>query len=739
MTNSVFSSRFRLTAVAMACTLFAVSQAQAEAEEGDTVPPVQATFSIGMGLIDGSRADRALIGQYYGTKGDSNVVGILGLDYRLRKPEPSSWVDFTGENLLGDTREMHLVWKNPGEWKFTADYNELVHYDPNTVNTGMLGFGSTAPRAVVLPDGPGTGSEFELKTKRTGLGVGFSKRISDAVQFEVDLKSENKEGSRLFGIGMNCSSSIAICGTTTNFNTGWALLMLPEPIKANHSQVEARVNYARDKLRLSAGYYGSFYRNDYSTLNPGIPGALNNPLGAPLALSSGLQSLLSQSVALPPDNQAHQIDINGGYAFTDKTQGTFRLGYASATQNSDFLGDGLTGAPAGLTNLGGKVTTTSVRLGVNSHPLPKLSLLADLRYDDKDDQTPVAYYNYIDGVSRYTNRTMPDRKTRAKLQGSWQFSSGYRGTVGADYESIDRGVFTATSAAAGISALRQQTDETNLRADLRRQMTEEFSGSVSLSSSRRSGSNWLRDNSGLGVTELANSSDPGSGLTAGSIFMPTLADRKRDKVKIFADWQPNKKLSLQFSAEEGQDHYNSPSSYGLQDSRVSNFGVDFVYAESFNWNFNGFLSQGTQTFNQSRYAGYVMAFENTSVNIGLGFTGKISSNFEIGGNLTFSDDKSVYAQKLDAFAGADSAALLAATGGLPDVVYRQAALKLYGNYALDKKSSIRVDLVHQRANVNDWAWNYNGVPFTYSDGTTLTQKPSQSVGFIGITYIYRLP
>jgi MtrB/PioB family decaheme-associated outer membrane protein len=737
MTKSVISSRFRLSAVALACTLFVAVQARAEEE--NTVPPVQATVSVGLGLVDGSRADRALISQYYPAKGDSNVVGILGLDYRLRKPEPASWVNFSGENLLGDTREMHLVWKNPGDWKFTADYGELVHYDPYTVNTGMLGFGSTTPKAVVLQGGPGTGSEFELKTKRTGLGVGFSRRISDAVQFEVDLKSENKEGSRLFGIGMNCFSSIATCGTTTSITTGWALLMMPEPISANHSQIEARVNYARDKLRLSAGYYGSFYRNDYSTLNPGIPGALNNPVGTTLALSGGLQSLLSQSVALPPDNQAHQIDINGSYAFTDKTQGTFRLGYASATQNSDFIGDGLTSAPAGVANLGGKVTTTSVRFGVNSRPLPKLSLLADLRYDDKDDQTPVAYYNYIDGVSRYTNRTMPDRKTRAKLQASWQFSGGYRGTVGADYESIDRGVFTATSAAAGISALRQQTEETNLRADLRRQMTEDLSGSVSLSSSRRSGSNWLRDNSGLGVTEVSNPTDASSRFTSDSIFMPTLADRKRDKVKIFADWQPSKKLAFQFSAEEGKDHYSSSSSYGLQDSRVNNYGVDFVYAESFNWNFNGFLSQGTQTFNQSRYAGYVMAFENTSINFGLGFTGKISSNFEIGGNLTFSDDKSVYAQKLDAFAGADSVALLAATGGLPDVVYRQTALKLYGNYALDKKSSIRVDLVHQRANVNDWAWNYNGVPFSYSDGTTLTQKQSQSVGFIGITYIYRLP
>jgi MtrB/PioB family decaheme-associated outer membrane protein len=736
MTPYIFSFDFRLTAVAFAaCTLCVAVQAE---DEPPAVPPVQATVTLGAGLLDGSSADRAMFGQYSGLQGDRNVVGMLGFDYRLRKAVLAGWVDFTGSDLLGETRELHLVWRTPGDWKFSADYGELVRYDPLTINTGLVGAGATNPQVVTLLGGAGTGSDYELKTKRTGLGVGFAKRISNAVQFEVDLKSENKEGSRLFGIGMNCPSAIATCGTTSNFNTGWALLMLPEPISANHSQVEARVGYAEGKLLLNLGYYGSFYRNNYSTLTAGVPGSLNNPLGSSLALSSGLQSLLSQPVALPPDNQAHQIDLTGGYAFTDKTQGTFRLGYASATQNSDFASDGLSGAPAGVTNLAGKVTTTSARVGVTSRPIPKLSMLADLRYEDKDDQTPVAYYNYVDGNTRYTNRTLPDRRIRSKLQANWQFSGGYRGTVEADHESIDRGAFTASSAAAGISALRQQTDETILRAELKRQMTENFSGSVSLSNSSRKGSNWLRDNSGVGVTEVSNPSDATNGFLADAIFMPTLADRQRDKVRVFADWQPNNKLTLQVSAEEGRDRYSSPSAYGLQDTRVSQFGVDFVYAESFNWNFNGYLSQGSQTFNQSRYAGYVMAFENTSINAGIGFTGRLASNFEIGGNLSFSDDKSVYAQSLDRFAAADSVALLAATGGLPDVTYRQTALKLYGNYALDKRSAVRVDLIHQRNDVTDWTWGYNGVPFTYSDGTTVSQKQSQSVGFIGVTYIYKL-
>ena len=83
----------------------------------------------------------------------------------------------------------------------------------------------------------------------------------------------------------------------------------------------------------------------------------------------------------------------------------------------------------------------------------------------------------------------------------------------------------------------------------------------------------------------------------------------------------------------------------------------------------------------------------------------------------------------------DCPATLLAGGGLPDIVYRQTALKLFANYALEKGSSVRVDFVHQKTSVNDWAWS----SFAYADGTTLTQNPNQAVSFIGVTYIYKLP
>jgi hypothetical protein len=229
-----------------------------------------------------------------------------------------------------------------------------------------------------------------------------------------------------------------------------------------------------------------------------------------------------------------------------------------------------------------------------------------------------------------------------------------------------------------------------------------------------------------------------SGLING-IFMPTLADRQRDKVKIYADWMPDKDWSVQFSAEEGTDKYSSPSVYGLKDTRMNQFSVDWSYEVSFRLQLNGYASKGLQTFNQSRNAGYSMAYDNSSTSFGLGFTAKPTSQLNLGGSLSLMEDVSTYAQTLDTTADAYTVASLAASGGLPDIMFRQTALKLFGKYALDKKSAVRVDLVHQKSTYNDWAWGYNGMPYTYSDGTTLGQKTDQNVSFIGVTYIYQLP
>jgi MtrB/PioB family decaheme-associated outer membrane protein len=709
----------------------------AHAEEDEVV--TESTVSAGVGVVSGNGKDRALFGQYNGLRPD-RAYGLLDFEYYRRDDEKGMVSKFHGTDLLRENRELHLLWKRQGRWKFSADYSELVRRDLRTLNTAMLGWGTTAPQVVHLATGPGTDADRDPKTKRQGIAFGYSTRLSRQVEFQASLKSENKDGTRLSGIGFGCPSPIAPgCRPGTAISPGWAVLPIAEPINSNHSQMEARLSYAGQKLRISTGYYGSFYNNSNGSLTPFVPASLNNPLGVLQPLNAGLQPLLSQPIALAPDNQAHHIDVTGMYVFTPRTRATFKLGTARATQNQGFAGSGFLG-PVGVTDLDGRVDTSLAQLGLSSRPTAKLSLLAEYRRDVRNDKTPLALYNVIGAAGTttyltYTNRQRDYTKSRGKLQASYQFSSDWRGTLGVDYEAIDRGTITPSTAFFGISALRQKTEELGWRAELRKRMTETFSGGISFVTSERDGSGWLRPVGwGTGVVPYGN---PPTWLTASSTFMPTLADRDRDKVRLYAVWQPSESLTLQFSADYGRDDFASPSTQGLQRTDMHLYNVDWDYALSTRWRLNGYLSVGSQTIDQARPAGYVMAYDNDNTAIGVGAVGRVDAKLHVGGTLSWFNDRNAYSQTLEQSAGYASTVLLAASGGLPDIVFRTTELRLFGRYLLSKSSSVQIDLVHYRARFNDWSYRYDGTPFLFSDNSTVTQLQRQNVTFVGLTYTHR--
>ena len=710
------------------------TEAKAAEAEAPAGPVSEGSASIGLGVRSGDRNDRALFDQYNGLRPGENAWGRFSADYYTRNDELGTSMQFEAVDLFTDNRELAAKWKRQGDWKTSVEYRELTRRAPFTVNSAMNGAGTTSP--TVIPLLGGNGSEFDLKTKRSALGAAFSKVLSREWQLDASFKTEEKEGARLFGVGMACPSVIAPgCGGPTGVQVGSGVLLVPEPINSTHTQADARATFASGALRLSGGYYGSFYRNSNGSMTPQVPAALNNPIGESFPLAPGLQAILGQAVALPPDNQAHQIDLAGTYGFTPTTLVNFKLARSLATQTNSFAGMGLTGAPAGRGDLDGKLTTTLAQVGFTARPLDKLSVNGNIRYEDRSDSTPLALYN-TEGTATYTNRHIPLTRTSGKLEGNYQFTSDWRGTLAADILNTDRGAFTASSAIAGVTAIRQKTDDTGVRAELRKRMAEDLSGAISIESRSRNGSNWLRDNGGLGVTEVTDPASPGSGLADG-IFSPTLADRKRDKVKLTADWQPMEELSLQFVAEGGRDRYDTPqSNYGLRKTSMNQFSVDWNYALSSSWNLNGYLSTGRQELDQARPGATLMAYDNRSATFGFGFTGRLA-DWDIGGTLSFINDRNAYKQTLDATADAGSAALLAATGGLPDIRFRQTTFKMFGKYALDKKSGIKLEVGYQQSDWNDWAWGYNGTPFVYSDGTTVNAQTRQNVGYVSVSYVRR--
>jgi hypothetical protein len=189
-------------------------------------------------------------------------------------------------------------------------------------------------------------------------------------------------------------------------------------------------------------------------------------------------------------------------------------------------------------------------------------------------------------------------------------------------------------------------------------------------------------------------------------------------------------LSLNLSLEGGRDSYDSPSQLagGLHDTDYQLYNIDAALKLNDNWRMTAYASWGKQTLNQQQAIGYIADLEQTNTAVGLGIVGTLKGGWEVGGDVSYVEDKNTYNLAMNT---------AASVSNLPESSYRATLLKLYGKVALDKKSELRFDLIQQWAEYDDWAWGYNGVPFAYSDNTTVTMQPTQNVTFIGARYVYR--
>lgn len=727
--------------------LAAFGTAYAQDDDIARLTQLQSSVGVGVGAVSGDQGDRSIFGQYNGMREDRGYL-MLDIDYMKRDDATGTWTIVKGQNLGLDSRELGFTLNKQGDWKFSGDYSELVHREIRTVNTGMLGVGSTTPTVVRLAT-PGSGTDQHLELKRTGLGLSGEKWINSALQLQVSFKNEDKDGTRFWARGYECATGV--CATTQNAtNQRWALLFLPEPVDSNTKQIEAKLNYHTDQLFVSGGYYGSFYTNSNGNVKATVTAPLNGSIGQSVN-NIGPLAVLNLPMALPPDNEAHQFYVDGNYRFTPKTRMNFKLAYSRATQNESFAAMGLADGTQPRADLGGQIDSTLAQVGLTTHPMERLSVNANLRYEKKDDKTPIAVYN-VEGGTLWSNGHLTNDKTNGKIEATYLFPASLRGTFGIDYEKVKRELPLAQPVVgssgvllAGFNGLRGETQEVGYRAELRRSISETLVGAVAFSHSKRDGSDWYNlctnaacTAAGLVYGGLYSGGVLSAATTNTGAYPFSLTDRTRDKVRLSADWAANDRLSVQFVAEGGDDKYSPPSSAGLQKSKLSLYSVDASYVLSERWKLTAYASQGDQTINTGQNTGYRAELKDNNTAIGIGLTGKPNSRLEVGGKLSYINDVNKYAFSLYPLnTNAGAIAQVNTYGGLPDVTYRETKLNLYGKYALRKNADVRVDLVHFKAKLNEWAWGYAGVPFTYQDNTTVSIDPNQSVTFIGATYIYK--
>jgi hypothetical protein len=94
-------------------------------------------------------------------------------------------------------------------------------------------------------------------------------------------------------------------------------VIAPYAVDDNTAQFEAALRYANEKAQFSVSYWYSKYQNDKDSFTWQNPYGLisgwqpNSGVGFPTGFGR---------MALPPDNDFHQVQVTGAYNFTDLTR-----------------------------------------------------------------------------------------------------------------------------------------------------------------------------------------------------------------------------------------------------------------------------------------------------------------------------------------------------------------------------------------------------------------------------------
>ena len=462
-------------------------------------------------------------------------------------------------------------------------------------------------------------------------------------------------------------------------------------------EVDLTLDYTGKSLQLRGGYLGSFFTNDDKVF------------------SNDMQSADHQDFALPLDNQAHQVFLSGGYNITPTTRGTFKAAFTRGIQNEDFY-TATTFAGNNRTDLGGLVDTVLLKGGITARPITDLNLRANVRWENKDDQTEIAQYLTTATTRAGFNEVFDRSKLNADVEASYRLPLDLRLTGKVDWERWEREMPDLRQA-----SFRKQTDELTYGAKLSRRMTDTLGASVGYSFANRTGDDY-------------------AGTSTSQLVAPIhWGDRDRQKWDLGLDWSPMERLGVQLNYAGTDDQY-SGRRLGPQDGSSHFVSLDGTYmlTDAYDLTAYGSFNQ-TNLKNKQNGSGANAAGANVTaidwtgdlqhqdVAFGVGVRGTPTKSLKVGADVSYALDRDRYVLE------SASASLT----DLPTVWYRQASFNVFAEYALWDNGSVKLDYGFAYNDTNDWA--YSAVSNYYSDDqtTTITTPTSEQVHYIGLSYTHR--
>lgn len=631
----------------------------------DMSEPTHSLAEFGVGYVTD---DAYRFGRYSGLEDEGAY--LLGDISAHRYGEEGGFWQARGTNLGLESRYLRLDFGFQGRQEYFLEYDELPNNYSDTVSTPYINAGGS----VLTPGGRLT--PFEIETKRERIGLGgrlFSRR--DWV-FNVAYNHETKEGTGKTG------SAMVYDFQQLMQNTNAALL--PEPVDYRTDRLDVSLQYAKEQLQFEIGYHMSLFDNGDRSLvwedffNPGSFGSL----------------------ALAPDNEFHQVTATLGYQLPHNTRFTGVLSSGRMTQDQDYQAYSVAGGMPARSSLDGEVWLNTVQLKLASRPLPKLRLSAAYKYNERDNDSSVASYDYVvaDYQSRNSavNRPLSYERNRIDLTANYRINSGMSVRGGYSYDDMSRDY---------ANAEREDTDENTLFAKWKLRPHADINLALYAEASDRNGSNYRAP-----VDE--------------NPFMRKyyLADRDRTKVGALVDYMAADNLSLSLSADYISDDYDN-SEVGLTEATQPSYTLDVSYQPLRDVTTHAYYTrediESTQygwASNTSLIRDWKAEFEDKVDTFGIGAKiSEIRGKWDVGADLVYSR----------ATGDADLTNLSAPGTAVqfPDLKTKLTSLKLWALYRYRHNLSFKLSYWHEDYDADNWA--YDGLQANSVANTLLLGEETQ--------------
>ena len=759
---------FKLSSMAILIAgVFVTMSAHADDEEAAALMMPKSSVEV---EAIGVSTSSAKFGEYNGLNkqgvypnGNLEVRG--GDAYKNNQQGGTTRWSVIGTDLGLSDRSASASISDQGSWNVGIGYDALTHNMSDTYQTpynGTAGGNSwSLPSNKSYTNGNSIPTDslqtLNISTTRVNSSFNASSIIDKNFSLSVDYNHLNQTGDKLGAVASSAYNASNV--------KGQGVSILPMPTNYQTDTLNLAANWKGDGAHLTASYFGSFFKDSYSSVG----------FSTWYASTAG-QANSTQQLSTAPSNNFQQLNLNGGYDLASKTKLVGNFSYGINTQDAAFvqplagagLGSMIQNAPA--SSLNGLVYTTHADLKITDQSVKDLSVSALYRYDERNNQTQSNMYNFaaVDGSNTgyYPNTPLSIRTGLLQLAGDYRITRDQKLNLTYGNESIQRwcnqyasgnsGLTTTSTAAnsfpAGVQCVTATSSQSNsVNATYKIRANEEVDFKLGYGIDVRNTTN--DQNAVAGFYSSTTGYTP-AGKNGGNYYgyQPFFeASRNQQTAKGTINWRPAEDLSFGLTGKYAYAYYPN-STYGVQNSTIASLNLDGSYNYAPEASLVAYVTQQNGVRNLTNYSssangglGTIGAWSNalnendTTFGMGIRHGGLMAGKLSLAGDLTYSLGQTSYNTTGTAAActyGSTSSSF--SNCGSPGAIRNaMTQVKIGAAYQVDKNSKVGVRYIYQQLNSNDYYYNAYQSGFTPA-GVMPTNQQSGSyiVNVLSASYTY---